>query len=93
MPVVPRLHRVFIDHKKLEEILDFFEDRKVTVEVANRKNYHLIVTGTERVVNFYPTTGTISCNPCKKHKKAFNLKDTKHETALNRVVDIANIGY
>lgn len=90
--VVATKHRVNITSSKLDEILNFFEERKVQVEVKNRDNYHMVVTGDERVVNFYPTTGTINCNPCKKYR-AFSLKGARHEVALNRVVDLANIGY
>lgn len=86
-------HRMFVDHEVLQDIKDYFYDRNVEVEVKNCKNYHMVITGSERIVNFYPTTGTISCNPCSKHKKPFNLRGAKHETALKRVVDLANIGY
>lgn len=86
------IHRNKIDHKSLDYILSYLKGRKVLVEIKNYKNYHMVITGSERVVNFYPTTSTISCNPDGKHKP-FNLRGAKLETALKRVVDLANIGY
>ena len=84
--------RIRIDHNKLQEILSYFKDRKVKVKVNNTDNYHMTITGDERTVHFYPTTGTINCNPCDKYKP-FKLRGAHHETALARVVDLANIGY
>lgn len=51
--VVANKHSVNITPSKLDEILNFFEERKVQVEVKNRDNYHMVVTGDEQVVNFY----------------------------------------
>ena len=85
-------HRINVNYKKLEDILRYFEERKVQARVVNYKNKHIVVTGAVRVVNFYASTSTITCDPCDKFKP-FKLLGAKHETAMKRVVDIANIGY
>lgn len=87
-----KTQRKLINHKILNDIISYFESRNVKVEVKNHDNFHMVITGEERIVNFYPTTGTINCNPSKKYKP-FKLKGAKHETAIKRVVDLANIGY
>jgi hypothetical protein len=84
--------RVIVNHKKLKEIISFFESKNLTVVINNTKNYHMTITGELRIVQFYPTTGTVNCQPCKKYK-AVKLRDSNPEFAMNRVVDLANLGW
>lgn len=92
--VVAATHRYEMTHEKARNIMDYFESRKVSVVLKNSDNFHMVITGATRVVNFYPSTGTVSCNRKKDLKlKPITIRNMKHETALMRVVDIAEHGY
>lgn len=84
--------RISISMGRAKEIMEHFKNKGFKVELKNIDNFHMVITGEKRVVNFYPSTGTIQCNPAKG-LKPFKLIGAKPETALLRVADIARHGY
>jgi len=81
-----------IDYQARNQLIKMFEDAGCTVQVMNNKNHHLKVTGNARVVEFYPTTGTINANrTCDS--KPYTARGMSLARAVNRVVGLATHGY
>ena len=81
-----------------EELLNYFQERGLQVTIKDNlvglsKNRHTIVKGKARTVHFYPTTGTIYCDPVKSKFKPYRLKEANFQRALERVVGLSNLGY
>ncbi len=84
--------RISISIERAIEILNDFRAKGFKAEMKNSANFHMVITGEKRVVNFYPTTGTVQCNPAEGFKP-FKLIGAKPETAILRVADLARYGY
>lgn len=84
--------RVHVSTEDARKIVNDFISKGFKAELKNVKNYHIVVTGEKRIVNYYPTTGTVQCNPAEGFKP-FKLIGAKHDMAILRVADLARYGY
>lgn len=84
--------RNIIDYKAKQALIARFEAANCTVQVLNSKNHHMKITGEARVVEFYPTTGTVNAGKTKTSKPV-TLRYANFEYAISRVIDLAVHGY
>jgi hypothetical protein len=80
--------------EKNHVIVESFIQLGVSVTILNLKNRHMRITGKSRDVDFYANTGTIHARPVKNKFPEFkSLRGLNLDSAILKVVDIANNGY
>ena len=77
-----------------KDIIDYFKEKNVNVQIPNSSNRHFKIRGSKRKVDLYATTGTVSANQVKRlGLKYCSFKEMTPERALERVLTLANLGY
>lgn len=77
-----------------QQIIDFFKNKNINIQLSNSGNRHFKIRGKKRKVDLYATTGTVSANPVKRlNLKYCSHKEMMPERALERIMSLANFGY